>query len=108
MNNEFINPWRMPTKVKGTNLRAVRTWRDDQLHQVLAEVAKEETERLVRAKDAGQYEGPTNVSPETIIMNMVLFPSTFTKVVSGRMRDRHKQLKQEKRHEKKSIDGIKH
>lgn len=104
---EHKNPWRMPNKVKGVKQVAVRFWRDPELHQVLVERARMETEILVEAKEKGRYDGPTTVSPETITINMMLYPSMFTRVVSVRMRQRYQQLKKENQGNGKTYMDIK-
>lgn len=95
MQNVDAIPWILPSKVKGQSMIYPGTPRDADAHQVIKEVAADETAKYGR-----------KISPETIIFNMCFHPSTYTRVVSARMRERYKQLKKEKRNEKKSLDGI--
>ena len=95
MNTELECPWVTPTKVKGENMIYPGTPRDEDFHRILKEQAAEETLRW----------GKT-ISPETMLINFALYPTTYKRLVGRRMLDRYKQLKKEKRHAKKSIDGI--
>lgn len=104
MRDTPINPWYMPPKAEGVRQKYVAAYRNTKLHQALVELGKAETRRLLEAKDKGLYDGKTTVSPETIIFNMVLRPSTFTRTMSVRLLERYKQLEKEERDEKKYMD----
>jgi hypothetical protein len=107
IDSEHKNPWRMPNKVKGVKQVAIRSWRDPDFHRVLTERAALETKLLTEAKEAGTYFGPVTISPETIVINMVLYPTTFTRVVSEQLRGRYQQLKKENQGNVKTYMDIK-
>ncbi|MFB6518601.1 hypothetical protein [Streptomyces sp. NPDC056401] len=88
------NPWRMPSKVKGVRKIVINNTRDEAFQQSLIEMGRQQSQTY-----------GVKISPETILLNMALYPNPFTKAISAQLLKRYKELKKEKPNVK-SIDGI--
>lgn len=104
MTEEVMNAWHMPSKVKGINQIPNNEYRDEALQRALMELSRMETARLKKLKEEGLYYGNTNVSVATIIINLAIYPSTFTRTMSARLKQRYNYFKKEQLNHGKFMD----